>query len=541
MFENALLVLFLALAGSLAGLLWFARPRQEAAEPAIALPAKPMPEPSGQDTEWNAFVIGLSHELRTPLNAVIGFTEMLLEADLPEPRHRQVRMIADSGRAMIRLLNDILDIARIKSGQLRLVEEGSDVSDELRRTIDLLRPIAEAQGIDLALEISPQVPQELWFDRIRLQQVLLNLIGNAIKFTHQGSVTARATVAEGDLVVAISDTGIGIAPERIPHLFIPFASDAAPSEKLLSGSGLGLPMSQQLIGLMGGTIAVASAPGCGTTFTVRLPLRLASDVAPPELAPDLPAPPASTVTLRGCRVLIAEDHAINQELILAMADALGLDAQLASDGIEAVEMVTRAKAEGVPFQLVLMDVLMPRMDGLAAARALRAAGHSPAELPIVALTASCFEQDIAAASEAGMQAHLAKPLTLAALEQTISAVLSSPAHASGMVLSEGCDLTRQPEGISATIYSLEHRYKLRKRDLLAQLEQAIASDVQGRPNDWDAILTGLHRLAGVAANFGDARLGERARALEQELRGVSEPALRQRQLALRFEELREAA
>lgn len=550
MFENALLVMFLILAGLLAGMLWRARPEALAKQPdeAPLASAPPIPspqaEPPGPDDEWNAFVVGLSHELRTPLDAVIGFTEMLLEADLPEPRHRQVRMIADSGRAMMRLLNDILDIARIKSGQLRLVEEGSNVAEELRRIIDLLRPIAETQNIELRIDISPEVPPEAWFDRVRLQQVLLNLIGNAIKFTERGSVIASASVRNGELELAIADTGIGIAAERIGHLFVPFASDVNPSQKLLGGSGLGLPMSQQLVGLMGGTITVVSTPGCGTTFTVRLPLRLAGDVLPPGSEPEPPAIPAPVPTsgnLRGCRVLIAEDHAINQELILAMADALGLDAQLASDGTEAVDMVTRAKAQGRPFALVLMDVLMPRMDGLAATRALRAAGHDAASLPIIALTASCFEQDIVAASEAGMQAHLAKPITLAALEQTIAAVLHNAGRLSGMAAGNGCDLTRMPEGVSATIYSLEHRYKLRKRDLMAQLEQAVADGSMADQRDWETILTGLHRLAGVAANFGDARLGEQARALEQELRAVSEPALRRRKLALRFVDLREAA
>lgn len=544
MFENALFVVFVILAGLLAGLLWRARPQPQAAEVVTAPIPAPTPAASGQSEEWNAFVLGLSHELRTPLDTVIGFTEMLLETDLPEPSHRQVRMIADSGRAMMRLLNDILDITRIKSGQLRLVEESADVADEMRRIIDLLRPIADTQNIALVLDISPEVPPVLWYDRVRLQQVLLNLIGNAIKFTEHGAVTAKACVQSGKLELVVSDTGIGIAPDRIPHLFVPFASDMTPSDKQLGGTGLGLPMSQQLVGLMGGTISVTSTPGSGTTFNVHLPLRLeslpkAQDATPDPVAERVPAP--TTRDLRGCRVLIAEDHAINQELILAMADALGLEAQLASDGAEAVEMVIRAKAQGVPFQLVLMDVLMPRMDGLAATRAIRAAGYDAACLPIVALTASCFEADIVAASEAGMQAHLAKPLTLATLEQAIVTELYPVGPVLRRDSNHGCDLTRMPEGISATIHSLEHRYKLRKRDLMAQLEHAISANSSSGPRDWDAILTGLHRLAGIAANFGDARLGDQARSLEQELRSESEPAARRSKLALRFEELREAA
>ncbi|MCL6251171.1 ATP-binding protein [Altererythrobacter sp. KTW20L] len=541
MLHYALHLLFVATAGVLAVLLVRLH-RQTASRMAPALPPLPAKPDHGDpqaeadaDERWSAFLIGMSHELRTPMNAVIGFTEMLLEADLPESQHQQVRLIADSGRAMLRLLNDVLDISRIKAGQVRLVEEETDLAEELRQAIALMQPIAAAKGLDLSLDLSDEVPARLALDRLRLRQVVLNLIGNALKFTDRGHVRVGLALAADQVAITVRDTGRGIAAERLPGLFTPFPPEHGTAERHYGGTGLGLPICQQLVRLMGGTIDVDSIAGQGSLFAIRLPLR---DVGRASAAPvAAAAPPETAPSLRGRRVLVAEDHPINQQLILAMTGALGLDVKLATNGREAVDMALAAQEAGHPFELVLMDVQMPMMDGLAAARALRAAGLGPGKLAIIALTANCHPEDIAAVLDAGMQAHLAKPLMLADLERVLADQLRSDIP--GSRTPEPCDVLRQPEGISATIHSLDFRYRQRKAELFDLIEAAHAR--RDALTDWETIATGLHRLAGTAANFGDAELGNVARRIERELRATMDSDARHAALASHFTALREAA
>ncbi len=537
MLATSLIALFATTSVMLAILVAGLHDRLQRKPPQAAEPALPLPAHEGHcagDERWSEFLIGMSHELRTPMNAVIGFTEMLLEADLPDTQQQRVRLIADSGRAMLRLVNDILDVARIKAGQLRLAEEDADLAEELGHAVALMQPIAAAQGLSLTLTVTDGVPPRLQFDRLRLRQVVLNLIGNALKFTDQGGVdVSLANTAEG-LQIAVSDSGMGIAADRLPTLFTPFAAPHSAQGRQFGGTGLGLPICDQLVRLMRGSITVLSKPGQGSTFTVRLPLR---ETEPTPVQPPATAPNRPTRSLQGLRVLVAEDHPINQQLILAMAGALGLAAELATDGNEAVAMALQAREAGLPFRVVLMDVQMPRMDGLAAARALRAAGLGPGELPIIALTANCYADDIAAARAAGMQAHLAKPLMLADLERTLIKHAGSEPEAAAT--DDLCNVLRQPEGITATIHSLDHRYRQRKQELLGLLETALAPG--DAPPDWPAIASGLHRLAGIAANFGDGPLGELARMMERELQGAGDNAARHAILAREFPALRAAA
>ena len=464
----------------------------------------------------SSFLANMSHEIRTPMNGVLGFTDLLLAAAPTEEQRRYLELMADSGRAMMRLLNDILDLAKVEAGEMRLNEEPLDLRHVLRRCVGLMTAVAEQKGLALRLEIAPALPPRLLGDPLRYRQIVLNLLGNAIKFTAAGEVVVRADVGGGRLRVSVADSGIGIAPERLDAIFEEFAQADRTTERRYGGTGLGLAVSAKLAALMEGTLGVVSTPGQGATFTLEVPLRAAAPAEDAGLASQLAAP---AVAIGGVRVLIAEDHDINQELVLAVARQIGLDATLVSDGDEVLPAITAANAAGRPYALVLMDMQMPRMDGLEATRRLRAAGHDAVTLPVVALTANAFVDDVAACQAAGMQAHVAKPLRAADLAATVArfvAARAAPAPSS-----------------PAISPALRARFATRTEATFIALE-SLAHGGEGR----DEALDGLHKLAGTARLFGHERLGELAAMLEEQL---SRTALADDELRAAVSKLRAAA
>ncbi|WPL22480.1 ATP-binding protein [Thiorhodovibrio frisius] len=355
------------------------------------------------------FLSQMSHEIRTPLNAALGMTEVLERTHLDSEQLHLVRQVRMAGRSLLEILNDILDISRIEAGAMQLEQRPFALSSVVEAVLALLSSAAQQQEVRLAISAAPAVPGALLGDARRLKQVLINLVGNAIKFTKHGGVRVEITLLEEttkavSLRFEVVDTGIGIPPEILEHLFEPFVQGSVGVTRRFGGTGLGLSICRRLVDIMGGTIGAESLPGIGSLFWFDLTFERTSE------KPEVFAPTAPVYTgeprLASARVLLVDDSAMNQEVGQRLLALEGASVTLATDGRNALELLSSGPGD---FDLVLMDVQMPEMDGLTATRRIRSE-LGLTELPIVALTAGVLPAQQAAARRAGMNAVLIKPL-----------------------------------------------------------------------------------------------------------------------------------
>jgi signal transduction histidine kinase/CheY-like chemotaxis protein/HPt (histidine-containing phosphotransfer) domain-containing protein len=453
-----------------------------------------------------AFLAAMSHEFRTPMNAVIGLSDLLLDAPLAPDHRAHVRTISDSARALLGLLEDILDFAKIDAQKLTLSPAPFDLPALAASVAAMLRPAAAARSVELAVELAPDVPAHLRGDDARLRQVLVNLVSNAVKFTERGSVTLRVAarpLGEGDHEIAfrVEDTGIGMAPEVLSRIFRPFEQADAGSTRRHGGTGLGLAISKQIVAAMGGDIQVESEPGRGSVFSFTLRLAAA---APPERASAEP-PAAPRVERPPLAILVVDDHVINREVARTKLARLGYAVDLAPGGAEALEAVARRE-----YDVVFMDLHMPGMSGVEVTARLGEALAGRRAPRVVAMTASVFDEDREACRRAGMVEFIGKPIDLAQLDAVLGRVAeergaAAPPAPPAATLSGGALAgIRHIEGLgeSGFFESLCRIFLAETRERLPRMREALAR------GDAPEVAREAHPLRSASASLGALEMSE---------------------------------
>lgn len=381
------------------------------------------------------FLAVISHEIRTPMNAVISAANLLRRTRLDGEQREHVSMLLDAGDVLLGLLNDVLDFSKIEAGKMDLEATPLNVRDKLGALQRLWQSRAAASGVRLKVTVSDDIPAWVSTDALRLQQILFNLISNAVKFTKEGEIVVQAgwNASASEMIIDVRDTGCGIAPERLAYIFNSFEQADAGITRRYGGTGLGLAISRRLAELMGGSLTATSEEGAGSTFTLIMPVAVIEAALPVEASPAA----TSQDILKGSSLLVADDHAVNRRILSLLLEPHGCRLTMVENGLEAFEAALTE-----PFDAILMDMQMPIMDGLEASRRIRSSGVNR-QTPLIALTANAMDIHRAAWTEVGANAFLTKPIDPALLARTVSELVEEAHYTkqSAIASTDGVDPT----------------------------------------------------------------------------------------------------
>ena len=377
----------------------------------------------------STFLSNMSHDIRTPMNAIIGFTNIALHQDSVPEMHNCLKKIEESSDHLLSLLNDVLDISRIESGKVEFSPVPANITAVTDSVIEIVKGMILNRELNFEVHREPLQNPYVMTEPVRIREILVNILNNAVKFTKDGGTIrfdagSRPGADAQHIVICyrIKDTGIGMSEEFQKKLFDEFAQEENGVRTQYKGTGLGMPISKKYVELMGGTITVDSRKGVGTTFTVEIPMELTNAEKVEKTKPLV-----QHNDLKGIKVLLAEDNDLNAELATILLEDLGMTVTRAADGQEVVDLFAEHPAG--TYDIILMDIMMPKMDGHQAAKAIRAmyADRSDAEeIPIIALSANAFSEDVQASLDAGMNGHVSKPLNMEEVAKVIERNLNRP-------------------------------------------------------------------------------------------------------------------